>query len=180
MLMLSCFSCIRLFEALRPVAHQAPLFMRFSRQEYWSGMPCPSPRDLPDPGIKLTSPASPVLQVDSLPTEPPLNLIKLLFYLMASPIEAGLSGVNEGHYTADGCVGSWPVEHVRKYDFLVFNQWPCVAACSRSSVEICRMSRCILFSKLQEENVLNRHCRDCIATSLFFKMDMTLGISLVE
>ena len=42
--------------------------MGFSRQEYWSGLPCPPPEDLPDPGIK---PASPVLQADSLPTEPP-------------------------------------------------------------------------------------------------------------
>ena len=43
------------------------LFMRFSRQEYWSGWPCPPPGDLPNPGIE---PASPALQVDSLPTEP--------------------------------------------------------------------------------------------------------------
>ena len=42
--------------------------MEFSRQEYWSGLPCPPPGDLPNPGIKLQSPA---LQVDSLPTEPP-------------------------------------------------------------------------------------------------------------
>ena len=48
------------------VAHQAPLSMRFSRQEYWSGLPFPSPGDLPDTGIK---PRSPVLQADSLPTE---------------------------------------------------------------------------------------------------------------
>ena len=47
-------------------AHQAPLFMRFSRQEYWSGLPFPSPGDLPIPGIKL---GSPTLQADSLPTE---------------------------------------------------------------------------------------------------------------
>ena len=40
----------------------------FSRQEYWSGLPCPSPRDLPDPGIK---PRSPALRADSLPSEPP-------------------------------------------------------------------------------------------------------------
>ena len=39
------------------VAHQAPLSMEFSRQEYWSGLPFPSPGDLPDPGIKLGSPA---------------------------------------------------------------------------------------------------------------------------
>ena len=45
---------------------QAPLSMEFSGQEYWSELPFPSPRDLPDPGIK---PRSPVLQADSLPTE---------------------------------------------------------------------------------------------------------------
>ena len=45
------------------VAHQAPLSMGFSRQEYWSGLPFPSPGDLPNPGIK---PGSPALQADSL------------------------------------------------------------------------------------------------------------------
>ena len=48
------------------VAHQAPLSMGFSRQEYWSGLPFPSPGDLPNPGIK---PEFPELQADSLPTE---------------------------------------------------------------------------------------------------------------
>ena len=48
------------------VAHQAPLSTGFSRQEYWSGLPFPSPRDLPDLGIKTGSPA---LQADSLLTE---------------------------------------------------------------------------------------------------------------
>ena len=50
------------------VTHQAPLSMGFSRQKYWSGLPCPSPGDLPNPGIK---PRSPSLQADSLPSEPP-------------------------------------------------------------------------------------------------------------
>ena len=50
--MLSCFSCIRLFETLWTVVCQAPLSMGFSRQEYWSGLPFPSPGDLPSPGIK--------------------------------------------------------------------------------------------------------------------------------
>ena len=49
------------------VACQAPLSMGFSRQEYWSGLPCPSPGDLPNPGIKLRSPA---LQADSLLSKP--------------------------------------------------------------------------------------------------------------
>ena len=48
------------------VAHQAPLSMGFSRQEYWSGLPFPSPGDLPNPGIK---PKSRALQADSLLTE---------------------------------------------------------------------------------------------------------------
>ena len=55
-------------------AHQAPLSVEFSRQEYWSGLPFPSPGDLPDPGIK---PISPALQADSLPSEPtgkPINV----------------------------------------------------------------------------------------------------------
>ena len=48
-------------------AHQAPLSMGFSRQEYWSGLPCPPPGDLPHPGIELVFPASPALPVDFLP-----------------------------------------------------------------------------------------------------------------
>ena len=49
------------------VASQAPLSMGFSWQEYWNGLPCPSPRYLPNPGIKPTSSAAPALQADSLP-----------------------------------------------------------------------------------------------------------------
>ena len=63
MCMLSHFSQVQLFVILWIVSHW---FMGFSRQEYWSGLPCPSPRDLPDLGIELTSPA---FQADSLPTE---------------------------------------------------------------------------------------------------------------
>ena len=63
-------SCVQLFLTLWTVAHQASPSMGFSRQEYWSGLPFPSPGDLTDPGIKLRSPA---LQADSLPSEPPGN-----------------------------------------------------------------------------------------------------------
>ena len=59
--MLSCFSHVWLFLTLWIVAYQAPLSMGFSRQEYWSGLPCPPPGDLPDLGIEpasLMSPAS--------------------------------------------------------------------------------------------------------------------------
>ena len=63
-------SC-RLFAIPWTATRQAPLSMTFSRQEYWSGLPCPSPRDLPDPGIKARSPA---LQADSLPSETSGNI----------------------------------------------------------------------------------------------------------
>ena len=52
----STISCLTL-AIPRTVAHQAPLSMAFSRQEYWGGLPFPSPGDLPDPGIEPTSPA---------------------------------------------------------------------------------------------------------------------------
>ena len=61
-------SRVRLFATLWSVAYQAPPSLGFSRQEYWSGLPFPSPGDLPNPGIK---PGSPVLQADALPSEPP-------------------------------------------------------------------------------------------------------------
>ena len=54
------------------MAHQAPLSVGFSRQEYWIGLPFPSPADLPDPGIKL---GSPTLQANSLPIDPPGKLV---------------------------------------------------------------------------------------------------------
>ena len=52
--MLSCFRCVQLFMTPWTLDHQAPLSMGFSRQEYWSGLPCPPPGDLPDPGIDLS------------------------------------------------------------------------------------------------------------------------------
>ena len=59
--MLSHFSHVQLFATLWTRAHQAPLSMRFSRQEYWNGFPCLPPGDLPHPGIKPASPTSPAL-----------------------------------------------------------------------------------------------------------------------
>ena len=58
------------------VAHQAPLSLGFSRQEYWSGLPVPSPGDLPDPEVE---PGSPALQTDSLPFEPQGSSLELAF-----------------------------------------------------------------------------------------------------
>ena len=61
-------SRVRLFGTPWTVAYQAPLSMGFSRQECWSGLPFPSPGDLPNPGIE---PGSLALRADTLPSEPP-------------------------------------------------------------------------------------------------------------
>ena len=66
--MLSYFSHVWLFATLSTIACQAPRPWGFSRQEYWSGLPCLPPGNLPNPGIE---PGSPTLQADSLPTELP-------------------------------------------------------------------------------------------------------------
>ena len=60
-------SRVRLFATLWTVAHQAPLSMGLSGQEYWSGLPFPSPEDFPDLGIE---PKSPALEADALTSEP--------------------------------------------------------------------------------------------------------------
>ena len=69
-------SCVRLFATAWTVAHQAPLSMGFSRQEYWSGLPFPSPGNLPNPGIE---PRSPALQADALTSEPPGKRSKMSY-----------------------------------------------------------------------------------------------------
>ena len=79
-------SHVRLFASPWTVAYQASLSMGFSRQEYWSGLPFPSPGDLPDTGIE---PGSPTLEADTLTSEPPGNntiteiRIKFFFFYVA-------------------------------------------------------------------------------------------------
>ena len=73
--LLSHFSCVQLFVILWTAACQAHLFMRFSRQKYWSGLPSPSPGGLPNTGIKLVSLASLRWQAVSLP----------VFFLLCHP-----------------------------------------------------------------------------------------------
>ena len=72
-------SHVQLFLPPWTVACQAPLPMGFSRQEYWSGLPFPSPGDLPNPGIK---PGSPELQSGSLPSEPPAKLLQVYSWVI--------------------------------------------------------------------------------------------------
>ena len=59
--MLSCFNHVQLFVTIPTIACQAPLYKKFSKQEYWSGLPCPPSADLPHPTIKLMFLASPAL-----------------------------------------------------------------------------------------------------------------------
>ena len=90
MCVLSHFSRVQLIVTpwtLRP--HQAPLSLGFSRQEYWSRLPIPSPGDLPDKGIKPTSPEAPALQADFFTAEPRRKLLKtnnhLIKWVLSSP-----------------------------------------------------------------------------------------------
>ena len=68
-------SRVRLFATPRTVVHQAPLSMGFSRQEYWRGLPFPTPEELPDPGIKAASLEPSALVRGFFTTEPPGKLI---------------------------------------------------------------------------------------------------------
>ena len=80
-------------------AHQAPLSMGFSRKEYWSGLPCPPPGDLPDPG---TEPRSPALQADSLLSEPagkPIQNLTFTSMLCKRAINRNLRGRCESFST---------------------------------------------------------------------------------
>ena len=68
------------------IALRAPLYMEFSRQEYWNGLPFPSPGDLPDLGIE---PGSPALLADSLPSEPPGELCLPIVQYQNQEIDIG-------------------------------------------------------------------------------------------
>ena len=84
-------SRVRLFATPWTVAYQAPPSMGFSRQEYWSGVPLPSPGDLPNPGIE---PGSPALQADALPSEPPGKLTSFHFMCVTPPATWRPAGVS--------------------------------------------------------------------------------------
>ena len=82
--MLSCSNHVQHSAIPWTVAHQAPLSMGFSRQEYRSGLPCPPPGDLPDPEIKPTSLMPPAWQGDSLPLMPPRKPDDMLHFKKTS------------------------------------------------------------------------------------------------
>ena len=76
-------SCVRFFTTPWTIAFQAALSMEFSRQEYWSGLPLPTPGDLPEPGIEILSPAFLSLVGKCFNTVPPgklLNMVYICYY----------------------------------------------------------------------------------------------------
>ena len=91
--MLNCFSHVQLFVILWTVAHRVPLSKGFSRQEHWSGLPCPSPGDLPNPGIEPRSLSYPALDADSLPLAPPVCFIVLLSEVPKLPTNPPVRGL---------------------------------------------------------------------------------------
>ena len=122
-------SCVHFFVTSWTIAHQAPLSMGFSRREYWSGLPFPSPGDLPDPGIKPASLASPALACSLLSEPPgkPSTHVFLLNFFFCGNIEVLLSWqisvmqyivVNYSHH----------VTHyiLRPYLSYNYNLYPCI------------------------------------------------------
>ena len=82
-------SHVCLFATRWTVAHQAPLSMGFLRQEYWNGLPFPSPGDLPDPGIKPASPALAGRFFITEPPEKPILNIAVCIYRFQTPYTVG-------------------------------------------------------------------------------------------
>ena len=80
----------QLFVTPWTVAHQeSPLSMEYSRQEYWTGLPFPSPRDLPNPRIESASPVAPELVGGFFTTEPPIMLLAILYIYLLIVLLAG-------------------------------------------------------------------------------------------
>jgi len=94
-------SRVRLFATPWTVAYQAPPSMGFSRQECWSGLPFPSPGDLPDPGIE---PGSPILQADALPSEP--QSLRWVWFQRAALLSQGGPKTNAGQCPLPLCCPS--------------------------------------------------------------------------
>ena len=78
-------SCVQLFSLPWTIAHQAPLSMEFSRQEYWNGLLFPPLGDLPDPGTETTSSESPAMAGRFFTTEPPGKPDLSLLHRMSHP-----------------------------------------------------------------------------------------------
>ena len=101
MCVLSHFNHVRLSVTPWTVAHQVPLSMGFCRQEYWSGLPCPSPGDLPDPGMEPTSLMSLALAGEFFTTKA-VSSGRGKVWKIPKGTEGGVSGARKEEGTADG------------------------------------------------------------------------------
>ena len=111
---LSYFSRVQLFATPWTAACQAPLSMRFSRQEYWSGLPCPPPGDLPDPGIETPSPTSAALAGG--------------FFTTSTTWEAPQDGDETGDILKQITFwGLGTVLNIHRQYFILLLQWSCEA-----------------------------------------------------
>ena len=102
---LSHFSRVRLFATLWTISCQAPLSMGFSRQEYWSGLPCPPPGDLPYLGIKPTSLMSPALESEFFTASATWDALQGM-RLHCIPQASGQLGVATGLWMGSMCTTS--------------------------------------------------------------------------
>ena len=118
--MRAALSCSAMSNSLRPVKCLCPL--GFSRQEYWSGLPCPPPGDLPNPGIE---PRSPTLQVDSLPSEPP-----------GKPKNTGVGSLSflQGIFPTQE--SNWGLQHCRQIFYWLSYQGSPLEVNDRTSIKI--------------------------------------------
>ena len=107
-------SCLSLCNPIESVAHSAPLSMEFSRQEYWRGLPFPSPGDLSEPRIK---PGSPALQADSLPCQ--IQKIIYCMILFLQHCRRGKTIRTETQLVHDRDPGKWEGrDHKRAWEIL--------------------------------------------------------------
>ena len=109
------------FAAPLDYSRQSPLSMGFPRQEYWSGLPFPSPGDLPDPGIE---PGSPALKADALPSEPPGKSSKVMLKILQARLQQSVNqelpdvqaGFRRGRGTRDQIANiCWIMEKVIEF-----------------------------------------------------------------
>ena len=128
------------------VAHQIPPSMGFSRQEYWSGLPFPSPGDLPDAGIE---PRSPALQADALPSEPPGKLSLSIYMYIHIHFQILF------HYGLSQDI---------EYSSLCYTVGPCCLSLLYKVVCICQMS----FS-------ISSSLNGASSPSLFMSLDVSRG-----
>ena len=151
------------------VAHQAPLSMGFSRQEYWSGLPCPSLGDLPNPGIKH---GSPTLQADSLPTKLHGKIYKGVLALpktcstqlgLPEAHRSGWKQVSQGHSLKDKFSSVQSLSHIQFFGI----PWTAARQASLSITNSQSLLKLISVESVMPSNHLILYCPLLLLPSVF-------------